>query len=150
MAANTNAVAAFYADGTYKLVTWDRTMDLQGTKLYVGLAVYHVQPPATVPGAVVFLGHDGACVMRVGGGLIACQADFPPWPRFARRWWFEEGGVQQISQDVLGPLHMIFEGSHTVFLTKNYDEAAYNAMTDRVNTKAPQLATAAVPSEGTY
>jgi hypothetical protein len=149
MAENTNALAAFYADGTYKLVLWKNARELHDPKRYVAVAAYHVQQSST-PAHVVFNGHDVVGVRIADDALMVRQADFPPWPTYLKESCFYNGGSQSISLEIPGPLEMVLAGAEAVLYTKDYEDLDYDEMTNRANAKAAELVAAPVPSAGTY
>lgn len=159
MAENVNAVAAFYADGTYALCSWDTVQDIQSTKKYVMVAVYHVQAPG-LPNVIQVVGHDVVCLRRLRtarDGLVVRQIDniLVGQPgggiEEAKEHFFERGSQLQETGLVLpNPATLATGGMDVVLYTLAYDDPAYNDLNTRALSKSVELRAAPVPSSGTY
>ena len=146
---NIDSVAVFYADGSYRHVTWDDAASLQGplSKRVVQIHVYHVQAPG-FPNQVVVNGYDDYCLRRTNEGLIARYGSMPPAdPEAAFECYFTQGSsAQEIGTEIMPQLCM--GGASAAFQSIDHSDPNYEDLDGRAG--AVNLSEATVPGTGTY
>ena len=148
--ADTNSVAACYADGTYKHVTWGNVGDLQDAKDIVTIMVLHAQSPGE-PNAVEFTGHDRYAVRRLPNGLLVRWSDTPPGTENSTERAFRDNGDQEANRALgnSGSGNGIGGGMHGFFYSKDWQDSDYDAMPARCVDKLATFRAQTVPAEGT-
>jgi hypothetical protein len=148
-ALDTNAVAAFYANGTYRMVTWDEIDKLnRRDRRYVSVAIFHVQSPGDYPNAVVFNGADEIALKREENALIVREIFLSPSSRKTTQ-FYEDTFDQEIKQDWSGVAASVFVNVRVHMLSRAFG-GPYDDLTSRAAAAVTGLRFDPVPSEGEY
>lgn len=146
---NVDSVAVFYADGTYKHVTWNAFADLQGplTRKIVQIHVYTVQTPG-YPGLTVVNGFPDYCGRRTADGLIVrygTMLDANPPQAFE---CFFVHGEQNLQVNVEIPHELCMSGMSVAFASLEFDDPNFDDLDGRAG--AMDLRQETVPGSGTF
>lgn len=143
-----NAVAVFYANETYRMVTWDNIADLnRRDRRYVCITVFHVQTAGDFPNAVTFCGAEEMALKRARSVLITRELFLPN----VRKVWrfFEDNPVQDTDETWDGAASSLF-AAVTLHIQSRAFGGNYDDLTARASLAAVGLRFDPVPSNGNY
>jgi len=143
-----NAVAIFYANGDWRMESWDNIDKLnRRDRRYVKLVVYHVQNAGSCPNAVAFNGAEEIALRRTHQALIVREF-FRPNGREVHR-FFEDDPVQTIGE-AWADSNAGFFAAVKLHIRSRAFGGPYADLTDRADAVLGSLRCAAVPNSGTY
>jgi hypothetical protein len=145
-----DAVAAFYADGTFKYRAWNGNLDeLKVNKRAVTVSTFHVQNAGNQPNVVVHTGHDIYALKDSPQGFFVREGDFAPGEALKEK-FFKKGASDQSTDDIGKPAAAAGGGARVELRTMDDNDPNYTVLQGRAVTKGLELRLLAPPIDGTY